>query len=217
MSAIAFVSQASVLRASVVLSLDIPINGDNVQVVDGSKPALTATFTDLSQDKVQLVLDATNLNTHNFLDDWVLNSDVDATTLTFSYTTSSIDQVLKSSSQSLNGGQNMKAGLFNIDIHFFTAGNKDRFYGGETIEILIEGAGLTESSFLKTSIASGNVSGGWYSAAHVQGIQLPGGGTGSGSIGAMTTVQPVPEPSTMVLSLVGAGLLGLRLVRRRRA
>jgi PEP-CTERM motif-containing protein len=212
---LALVMAVPVARADVIFSLDTVINGVSPT---GSPPWLTATFHENSVGDVTLTLN--NLMAPaQFVDTVVFNSILNPTTLTFALLTSppQLATPVTSATQSLNGGPNMKAGLFNVEFDYATAA-ASRFTGGTSSIWHITGAGLTENNFLMTSIPelvgrNTFVGGGYYMAAHVQGIPDPlTGGTTSGSIGSTT---PIPEPETYAMMLAGLGLMGF-VARRRK-
>jgi hypothetical protein len=202
--------------AYVQFELDTSTNGDFPVKVNNANPALTATFTNAGADTVTLVLDATNLVSSEFIPFWLFNyvGDPDADNLAFSPIggAAELESVVLSASQSLNGGSQVKAGLFNVLLNFRTSNSQNRFTGSESLTLTITGDGLTETDFLLPSINGPENSGvgGWYTAARIQGIP----GDKSGSIG--TTSASVPEPASVaVWGLLG--LVGLGCVHRRRS
>jgi hypothetical protein len=202
--------------AYVQFALDTSTEGDFPVKVNNANPALTATFTNAGTDTVTLVLDATNLVSSEFIPFWLFNyaGDPDADNLAFSPIggAGELESVVLAASQSLNGGPQVKAGLFNVLLNFRTPNSQNRFTGSESLTLTITGDGLTETDFLLPSIngPENSGTGGWYTAARIQGIP----GNKSGSIG--TTSASVPEPASVaVWGLLG--LVGLGCVHRRRS
>lgn len=220
-------SSPALARASVVLGLDASVNGDRPLTVQGSAPALTATFANTGTNTVTLTLDATNLLSREFVRVWLFNFNGNAALLSIAPVVAPLVSITRSATLSENGGSQVKAGLFNLAFNFNTKGSRDRFNGGDTMSFTITGTGVTENSFTLGSAAEpgrhGHVRapGGWLSAADLQGIPDRCDGSTSGSIGTRSaTVSPlavVPEPSTLSLAILGGvGLIGLRCRRRPR-
>lgn len=201
---------ANTSSAYVKFALNTSTNGDFPVKVNNALPALTATFTNSGANTVSLVLDAANLVSTEFIPFWLFNyaGDPLADNLAFAPVggAGELEKVKLSDTQSLNGGPQVKAGLFNVLLKFRTPGSQNRFNGSETLTFTITGNGLTETDFLLPSMdgPSNSGSGGWYTAARIQGI--PGGL--SGSIGTMMVV---PEPASIAVW----GLLGLAGVVRK--
>ena len=99
-----------------------------------------------------------------------------------------------SSAQTLDGGPQLHAGLFNLEFDWATFGG-GRFDGGETSTYKIKGTGLSASDFLYLSAADPPDAGGWYTAAEVRGFGSSGSigtattGTGSGGTGTTTAAK----------------------------
>lgn len=199
---------APAARADVTFDLGTFINGTLAPA--GSTPWVTATFHDVAPGDVVLTVTNT-MPAGQFVDQFVFDSIIDPTTLAFNNLTTPPPLVISlttSPTQSLTGGANMKAGLFNVWIDYATA-DAGRFKGGMVSVWNITGTGLTSSNFLLRSIDDGHmVNGPYYMAAHVQGIPVPGDGTTSASIGA------IPEPETYAMLLLGLGFMGFVMKRR---
>ena len=108
---------------------------------------------------MQLTLDATNLFSQEFIGNWLFNylGDPVADNLDIPAITSSVI-FAKSSTPTKDGGTQVKAGLFNLELIFDTTNNpnppnpSDRFQGGETLTLTLTGTGITEGKFLGLSI-----------------------------------------------------------------
>lgn len=217
MAAVLGLCLAGTARAGVLFELDTGINGDSPTRVDNSLPALTALFENAGTNTVKLTLSAENLIAQEFVPVWLFNFDGDATGLSIFPLPGKVVSIDKSATQSLSGGNQIKAGLFNLQVNFDTS-QANRFYGGFTVVITITGAGITETDFsvLSADKPSPNPSlGGWYTAADIRGIPF-GNETTSGSIGGRPGTQAVPEPSSVILFTVGAlGAIAARRFRKR--
>lgn len=193
--------------APVTFELDVGVNG--ITPI-GTSPWMTATFTDVAAG-VQLVM-TNNMPSYEFIDSVVLNSKIDPTTLTFTHQTTAppaVNGYDTSSSQDLTGGANVKAGLFNVLLDYAPppGGATNVWSGGLSSTWLITGTGVTAANFLLQSLGNESMLGGYYMAAHIQGIT--GGYSGS--------IAVVPEPETYAMMMVGlalAGLIGRRRLRR---
>ena len=201
--------------ADVLFDVDVGINGDLPVKVNNSLPALTALFQNDGANQVKLTLDASNLLPQEFVGVFLFNYDGDASSLTMFPFPPAVSSITKTATQSLSGGNQVKAGLFNIQIDFNTSSSSDRFQGGETLVFSIQKAGIDEADFSVLSIpkpAPNPSTGGWYAAADIQGIP-DGTATTSGSVGAHPN-SAVPEPASLVLFILGgAGLFAVRLRR----
>ncbi len=207
-------------RADIVLfGLDTTTNGEVPNRVDPSKPFLTLRFEDTAVDQVTMTFDATNLFSSNFITDVYFNFDGNPLG-------GAVDPVVYPG----NGGLfeatnppviiggfvsfNAEAGLFNLGFSFNL--DSDVFAGGETATAVLGGIGLRASDFIAASIDKPGPNpsiGGWFAAAQVRGIELPGGREGRGFVGTKTYTV-VPEPSSIILFALGG--LGLAAFRSRR-
>lgn len=183
----------------------------------GPVPWLTAEFTQLNPNLVQLTMSEVNLTDQEFVSDWYFNFNPskNADDLLFipisGFPAVDVHTVPNNASNDIqaDGG-----GLYDIRFEYPTsAGN--RFGVGDSavyyLQYLGSGMQLAESDFAWLAEPHGD-NGVYYAAAHIQGIGP--NAEDSGWIGAelVPPVQPVPEPSTLIL--LGAGLAGV-IFRRR--
>jgi hypothetical protein len=190
-------------KADVTFNLTVGING--ATPLD-PLPWLTATFHDQAAGVVRLTM-KNNLAPGEFVRTWLFNEDVINLVLPdLTYVSGPLPNpiVLQNC---CNGANDIKAGLFDIDFVFGTANNANRFDGGETSVWDFNAPGLTASDF-KALSSNPDVGGPYYSAAKVQGLNPTGS---SGSIGA---IDPVPEPTSVLLLMTAVSLTGLTLRRK---
>jgi hypothetical protein len=104
-------------------------------------------------------------------------------------------------------------GLMDLELTFSPT-NAKAFVGGEIGVFTLTGTGVTENTFDALSLcATGCGHGSHYAAVHVG--DTPLGGSGSAWVGGTPgTLVPAPEPIS--LTVLGSGLLGLSLARRKR-
>ena len=174
----------------------------------GTSPFLTATFTDVGPGQVQLTMDAAHLIDREFVHAWYFNfypAD-DPGMLTATYQTG-VDAAAVSFDA--NAFKADGDGYFDIKFSFQ---NPERFGIGATSVYLLERPDLTAGMFMFPSVGGHEpLKNGFVSAAHVGGIGA--GGEGSGWLASNERHDVVPEPTTMML--IGAGLIGLHIRRRR--
>ena len=172
---------------------------------DGSSPWLTAIFDDQGTTGSVLLTLNGSLTGDNFVTEWDFNLDptLDPENLVFTLQTGYTAPTATISNQ-IDKFKADGDGYFDIEFLFPTpnTGADPRFNDSKTISYLITGiSSLTADDFSFQSETSGG-EGNWYTAAHIQSITDPAGSTWIGAS------NPVPEPSTMVISslfLIGAG------------
>lgn len=184
----------------------------------GSNPSgsITATFTDVAGG-VQLVMSASGLSGSEFIGEWDFNADpsLDLSQLSITFDSGQAAQTVGKNTDSFKADGT--GGSFDIQFAFATANNDpNRFTAGETSTYLFSYAGngtFNANSFNFLSANSpGNNPDISVSAAHVQAIDAdPTSGWVKGTVDPGA---PVPEPSTILL--LGSGVVGLTLLRRRK-
>ena len=154
---------------------------------------------------------ATNLTGDEYISEWFLNLDpaLDVTQLSFTLQNQTGSFEIPTIGQTTNGFKADGDGFFDIILNFNSTGtatNAQRFTAGDSIRYSVSSTGGTvlASSFSFLSVPSGG-DGPFYSAAHVN-------STGAGGLESRW-IAAVPEPSSALLLIAGAGLLGRR--RRR--
>lgn len=192
----------------IVFDLETQINGTS----SPPPPGVTATFQDTGPNTVKMTL-SNNMPAAQFVDTWLFNVTGNASLLTASFVSGNTAAVTLHAAQDISGGNNMKAGLFNVDFEWPTSNSDvNRFNGGETTVYNFTRTGLTASSFEVFSINKPNPNGsagGWYSAAHVQGFA----NAASESIGTNTVT---PEPGSLTLACLGLASIGGIFLKRKR-
>src|SRR5262245_6785331 len=171
----------------------------------GPLPWLRATFDDGgSSGSVTLTMTALNLTGTEKLDEWYFNIDpaFDPENLVFSAPTkigTFDDPVI---SQQTNQFKTDGDGKYDVKFTF-SASTGHEFGPGESVSYTITGIPtLTADSFKFLSAPAGGA-GPFYTAVHIQGIEVPGGTNNSvWAKGDPGPGDPVPEPSTIVLGLI---------------
>jgi hypothetical protein len=200
--------------ADIIFQLNTVISGDTPK---GSPPWLKVTFANNGTDKVKMTVDNFVQDPSQFVSSLFFNVNIsDKSKLAVNYVSGQKYDKVDFGKKGFGGN------TYDILIDYETANNINRFTDGEqsVFEITAPGSGLTENSFSFS---------GQYMVAHVQGIPLQGGGTGSSWIGpdgsgggngngnGGGTGTPIPEPTTLALFglMAGAGAVGYRLRRHK--
>lgn len=189
------------------LQLDHPF-GEPDAPPAGPTPWLTVTTSQTGLDEVVIELITSNLSGDEFISEWFMNLDpaMDVTQLSFTFLGQTGAFILPTIGQTTNGFKADGDGFFDIRLTFDSSGtNEHRFTAGDSLRYSVSGSGLLASSFVFLSSPDGG-DGPFYSAAHVN-------ATGAGGLESRW-IAAVPEPSSALLLIAGAGLLGRR---RRRA
>lgn len=153
---------------------------------------------------VTLTIDATGLPSGAKVENVFLNFQGNANVLSFSHTSgTAYDKVEKGLDAYKADGAK---GLFDIKISYPTK-KGSAFDAGETSVITITGTGITVASF---NYATSNE--GYRAASHIQDAN----GNKSGWYTENPNISVIPEPSSVVLCLVGLGGLGAYVRRSRR-
>jgi hypothetical protein len=181
---------------------------------DGTSPWLIATFESNGANQVKLTLDATNMNSSNFVRSFHFNV-VGGITLTISnpLTEDPANGAVGDAALSLGGSPVGSAPTFSYSIDPPISGG-GRLNGGETVTWLLNGTGITEDSFLAfvTSDKEEFKNDDMYVAAKIQGLLNEGSVViwdGDGDDGG----GDIPEPAS--LGVLGLGAAAL-LTRRRK-
>ena len=230
--AVTFVAWASASPASALtFTLDTLFSGPGDPSGD-----VTVTITDIAGG-VSLTFDASALTGTEFVTEWDLSIDPFVDPLTFTY----VSGATATTSSGLDSFKADGDGFFDIQFLFASSSGSRLGSDFDTSVYTILGAGLDSADFLTASVGGGK--GGFFSAAHVQGVgtascsgwigdpadgqtSIPGdpacGTTTTTTTPSTTTTTPTtptgtgaaPEPT--LLTLLGGGLLfaGRRLRRR---
>ena len=194
----AAITQAS--HADVTFNLDTVISGSTPS---DSAPWLTATFTDIASDEVQLAL-TNNMTSGLNIADVLFNSAVPISA--FTSVAPQAGSIGASSFQIFDAG--LAAGQFNIVVPFSSTFNN----ASGTLLFTMSGTGLTADSFNTLSAPGGT---GYLGTSYLMAAEVQGFSDGSnGSIG-FTNVSSVPEPEIYAMMGVGLLLIGFVVHRRR--
>jgi len=181
----------------------------------GAAPWLRATFTQFNGTTVDLLLEAVNLTSTEFVSDWWFNVNptILPSSLVFAFQSGTAGEWNSRTAAGQNGITNA-GGEFDFNLGWPTSGTGGgvlRFTDDETALIRITlAAGLLESDFNTTSGGSGDAAN-VLALAHIQGIT---GTPDSSKVSPTVNGVSVPEPGS--LALVGIAALAAALLRRRR-
>jgi hypothetical protein len=187
-------------NADTIMDLDYAYTGDSPA---GSPPWLTLAFSQNGTDPVTLTLTANLQNSAEFITNVYFNVSKE--------TISSINWVsgpVATPTINYNSLDAPGDGFFDVILAFPQAPPGSRFNGTDVAVFSIEGQDLTPEDFNSWSVPKGGTAGPFRAVAHVQGITGP---EGSGHI---TEGVQIPEPGTLLL--LGAGLLAVWVIRRRK-
>lgn len=198
---------------ALTFSLDQEFSGGTAPT--GDPPWLTATFTQNGANTVRLTMSGSGLIGAEAVDQWLfnLNPTLNADNLAFTHISGLSADSIATTADNTNSISADGGGYYDINFNFPAGNPSDRLGAGDTSVYDIALAGLLESDFDFLAAVHG-ANGVFYTASHVISI---GENDGSGWIGDSDgdSSAPIPEPSTVLL--MGTGLFGLAVWRKRRS
>jgi len=181
-----FASQASALSYTLNDSFgSVPVSGE-----------IVITLTDAGADTVMLEIDMTALNSSEFVKELYLNTETEVTGISGSGFAGLNWDTSETSNKSDGDGYH------DLFIEFATR-RADRLTGGEIYTFTLTGSGLIASDF--EDIGTLSDKGQFHAVAKINGT---GDGSGSDWVGDGGGGSPVPEPTSAVLFLAGALVVG---------
>jgi hypothetical protein len=214
---------AKTQAASITYDLNYVFTSSGLPASTGTY--LTATFTEVNSNTVELVLTSSLENANEFFSEFYFNSDETVsvslpTVLSGTYgssqgTITSIDQFNLDKYKADGTG-----GDFDVRIKFDTAPDADRFNLFDSLLFTITGSGITADTFNLTASGSN-----YYAAAHLQGTTPDcsswvadrngaNNNAGGGAATGLTSCSSVPD-SGSTLALLGVAMMGVGYLRSR--
>lgn len=177
-----------------------------------SRPWIRAEFLDVSPGEVQMTIAAANLTGMENVKSFYLNLDpaLNPSQLGFTPISRSGTFAGPEVSGAANAFKADGGGDYDVLVQFASGmGGSHLFGAGDQVTFLVTGAvGLTAASFGFPGLPGPQ--GAFFAAAHVQRI---GSHDASGWLYPGDGLVPVPEPSMIALTGLGAGIMGLRWIR----
>jgi hypothetical protein len=181
----------------------------------GTPPWLTATFNDHgTPGTVDLTLASPNLTDSEFVSEWDLNlaPSLNPSNLSFSITNRTGSFTDPSISKGIDEFKADGDGYTDISFGFATGGGASKRFGvGDFLTVQITGISTLNAQSFNYQSYGGGGSVHYYMVAHVQAI---GPGSDSGWVAPTESIYVVPEPTSLLLLVLG--ISGLSILGRRR-